>query len=83
MRLEVPLFISEFGACMDTQECEREIMQLADASDDVLSGWAYWSFKTFKDPTTSAGANSEGFYNNDGTVQRKVKQLARTYVRSA
>ena len=43
-------------------------------------GWAYWQYKTFKDPTTSAGDRSEGFYNPDGSLQPKVKQLARTYV---
>jgi len=45
-----------------------------------LVGWAYWEFKTYKDLTTSAKTGSEGFYNNDGTLQDyKVKALARTY----
>jgi endoglycosylceramidase len=31
--------------------------------------------------TTTAGTGSEGFYNEDGTLQhRKVKALARTYM---
>ena len=51
-RLGVPLFMSEFGACMDSQECAREVRQLANAADDHLVGWAYWQFKTFKDLTT-------------------------------
>jgi hypothetical protein len=33
--------------------------------------------KNFADLTTSAGTGSEGFYNNDGTLQDgKVKALA-------
>lgn len=41
-RLGIPLFMSEFGACMDTAECAREIRQVADACDEYLVGWAYW-----------------------------------------
>jgi hypothetical protein len=39
--------------------------------------------KNFADLTTSAGTGSEGFYNNDGTLQAgKVKALARTYMQA-
>lgn len=58
-----------------------EINAVADACDNHLAGWAYWQFKNFADLTTSAGTNSEGFYNVDGTLQSsKVKALARTYL---
>ena len=40
-----------------------------DAADAVLVGWGYWEFKPYKDLTTTAGNRSEGFYNNDGTIQ--------------
>jgi hypothetical protein len=67
-RLGVPLFISEFGACLTEQACTQEITQVADASDAHLVGWAYWEFKTYKDLTTSAGTGAEGFYNKDGSL---------------
>jgi endoglycosylceramidase len=60
-----------------------EITALADVCDEFLSGWAYWQLKNFADLTTSAGTGSEGFYNNDGTLQEgKVKALTRTYLTS-
>lgn len=69
---------------MDSDDCAREITQVADISDDNLNGWAYWQFKTYKDLTTSAGDKSEGFYNKDGSIETiKIKALARTYVQSA
>lgn len=69
---------------MDTDDCVREITQVADACDTHLASWAYWEFKTYKDLTTSAGNRSEGFYNFDGSLQTgKVKSLSRTYVQNA
>ena len=77
----VPLFFSEFGACLDTKACVQEITSVADISDSHLVGWAYWQLKTYQDLTTSAGSASEGFYNKDGSLQnQKVKALARTYM---
>lgn len=69
---------------MDSDDCFREISGVTGTCDDRLVSWAYWEFKTYKDLTTSAGSHSEGFYNYDGTVeQKKVKALARTYIKSA
>lgn len=83
-RLGVPMIISEFGACLDSDACVTEITQVTDVCDENLAGWAYWEFKPFHDITTSAGDRSEGFYNKDGTLQvPKVKALARTYVKAA
>lgn len=80
-RYGVPLFISEFGACLNSTSCVQEITSLVDSCDTHLAGWAYWQFKNYADLTTSAGTNSEGFYNNDGTLQEgKVKALTRTYL---
>lgn len=82
-RLGVPLFISEFGACLNSSVCIDEINQVGDSCDEHLAGWAYWQMKNFADLTTSAGTGSEGFYNNDGTLQDgKVKALARTYLQA-
>jgi len=81
--LGIPLIISEFGACYGSNVCAREITQVADECDKVLAGWAYWEFKIYKDLTTTAGTGSEGFYNQDGSLQDvKVKALARTYLPS-
>ena len=83
-KLKLPLFISEFGACLDSSECVTEINQVAGVCEKYNIGWAYWQFKTYEDLTTSAGNKSEGFYNNDGTLQKqKVKALSRTYVKNA
>lgn len=81
VRLGLPLFISEFGACLTDEPCTAEIKRTGDQSDKYLVGWAYWQFKFFEDLTTSAGTGSEGFYNADGTLQDwKVKALARSYM---
>jgi len=81
VRLGIPLFITEFGACFNDGPCQQEINQLADVADEHLIGWAYWQLKTYADLTTSAGTNSEGVYNVDGTLQDfKVKALARSFV---
>lgn len=83
-KLGIPLAISEFGACMDTDDCVREITQVTEACDANLASWAYWEFKTYKDLTTSAGNRSEGFYNFDGKLQqKKVRSLSRTYIQKA
>lgn len=82
-RLEVPFFLSEFGACLTEGPCTQEITQVFDAADKYLAGWAYWQFKFFEDLTTSAGEGAEGFYEHDGTLQNwKVKALARSYLMS-
>lgn len=80
-RLGIPLFITEFGACFTEGPCTQEINQVGDVCDEHLAGWAYWEFKTYEDLTTSAGTNSEGFYDKDGNLQDfKVKALARSYM---
>ena len=54
-RLGIPFMLTEFGACMDGEECSTEIRQVLEVCDVNLTGWAYWQFKTYKDLTTSAG----------------------------
>ena len=53
--MNVPLIISEFGACMNSSGCAQEISTIGEICDSVLVGWAYWEFKKYKDLTTSAG----------------------------
>jgi Glycoside hydrolase family 5 C-terminal domain len=80
-KFNVPLIISEFGACMGGPTCITEITGLMDACDDYLTGWAYWQFKKLGDLTTTAGTGNEGFYNEDGSLQDdKVSALARPYL---
>lgn len=80
-RLGLPLFLSEFGACLTEANCTPEIKSVTEAADRYLAGWAYWEFKNYADLTTSAGTGEEGFYNEDGTLQTwKVKALARSYM---
>jgi endoglycosylceramidase len=79
-KLGVPLLITEFGACKNTDNCYEEISGATDAMDDHLVSWAHWQYKGFGDFTTT-GSLTEGVYNQDGTYQDlKVKALARTYV---
>jgi len=69
---------------MGSENCAREIDQVADVCDNELASWAYWEFKPFHDLTTSAGNRSEGFYAKDGSLQTlTVKALSRTYIKSA
>lgn len=41
-RLGIPLVVTEFGACMNTPECTRELTQVTDISERELMSWAYW-----------------------------------------
>lgn len=82
-RYNVPLIITEFGACTSSQNCINEINAVVDACDDYLTSWTYWQFKPFMDITTSAGNTSEGFYEKDGSLQlNKARSLSRTYLRN-
>lgn len=54
-RLGIPVILSEFGSCLDTDECATEIQQVSDTADKYLTSWAYWQFKTYKDLTSTAG----------------------------
>ena len=82
-RYNVPLIISEFGACTASMACAQEIKSVGDTCDEYQVGWAYWEYKKYKDLTTTAGQSSEGIYEDDGTLQvNKVKALARTYLKA-
>jgi len=66
---------------MGGHTCQVEIDTLGDAADVYLASWAYWQFKKLGDLTTTAGIGSEGFYNDDGTLQiDKITALTRPYV---
>ena len=41
-RMHVPLLISEFGACSNSEACFAEITNACDAMDESLANWAHW-----------------------------------------
>ena len=81
--LHVPMFVSEFGACSDSQACYNEIMNVISICEENFISWSYWNYKPYGDHTTTAIqlVEYEGIYNPDGTVQTiKEKSLSRAYV---
>ena len=82
-QLQVPLIISEFGACSDSLACLHEIWSVVRAAEKNLVSWAYWMYKPYGDFTTSAIAlvDKEGIFNANGTIQYvKERSLSRAYV---
>jgi len=81
--LGIPLIITEFGACADSEACFNEMKGFLNAADTHLTSWAYWMYKPFGDHTTSARDNMEGIFYEDGTPQAlKERALTRTYVQA-
>jgi len=77
--LNVGSFLTEFGACFNTDACTQEIKSVTEAAESKFVSWAYWQYKAFGDYTTS-GSYKEGLFNTDGTPQdKKVTALARSY----
>ena len=82
--MNIPLFITEFGSCDDSEGCVAEINSLMDAVEEYnVQGWAYWQFKLFKDFTCTGGAGLS-FYDDEGNLSvNKIQALARTYIKGA
>ena len=81
--LHVPMFVSEFGACSDSQACYNEIMNVVSICEENFISWSYWNYKPYGDHTTTAIelVQYEGIFNPDGTIQTiKEKGLSRAYV---
>ena len=81
--LNVPMFLTEFGACSDSKACYNEIISVMKITEKNFISWSYWNYKPYGDHTTSAieMVTYEGIYNDDGTVQNiKEKGLSRGYV---
>ena len=82
-RYSIPLFISEFGNCGDTDTCVNEVTSVMDSCDENLAGWAYWQYKNGFIISPKPSTGPEGFFNEDGSVQtKKVKALTRTYLQA-
>ena len=72
--------LTEFGAVSDSAHALDVLRLSLDLADKHMQSWAYWSFKSFDDVTTSANPLSEGFYRLDGSLQEaKVRVLSRPY----
>lgn len=67
-----PLFVSEFGATSSVPLLEA----LTAAEDRALVGWAYWSWRFYRDPT---GSTAEALLRHDGTLKPTARVLAETY----
>lgn len=75
-------FLTEFGAVGNDETSVKLLNLQTQQADALFQSWAYWSFKGFDDITT-ADANTESFYNPDGTLQmNKVKALSRTFAKT-
>ena len=82
-KLNVPLFLSEFGACSDSENCYNEIVSVVRNCEKNFVSWSYWNYKPYGDHTTSAIqiVEKEGIFNLNGTVQfNKEKGLSRSYI---
>lgn len=81
--LGVPLIITEFGACSDSEACYYEMEGFVEAAEEFMVSWAYWMYKPYGDHTTTAAEHTEGIFLDDGTPQvNKIKALTRTYIQS-
>jgi len=79
-RLGAASLMSEFGASDDTLDIKR-VVGYADAN---LSGWTYWSYKNWADPTTQAqGSGAQSLFASDtdlGSAKKpKLEILERPY----
>lgn len=72
--------ITEFGASDDL----ADITQVTEQADKLLTGWQYWSYKNWGDPTTeSQTSGGQGMFTKDEDLKTvkvdKLKLLERTY----
>lgn len=79
-RLGAASLMSEFGASDDALDIKR-VVGLADRN---LTGWTYWSYKNWADPTTQAqGSGAQSLFTRDtdlGSAKKpKLEILERPY----
>ena len=82
-KMNTSLFLSEFGACSDSNACYNEILSVVKVCEENLVHWAYWNYKPYGDHTTSAIKNVEyeGIFYKNGSLQKiKEEALSRAYV---
>lgn len=79
-RLRAASLITEFGASDDLADLEQVTRQ----ADAALTGWQYWHYKEWQDPTTESGeSGGQGLFRDDSDLSsiktEKLKILERTY----
>jgi endoglycosylceramidase len=79
-RIGATTLITEFGASDDLADLDQVVTQ----ADDQLTGWQYWHYKEWADPTTESGASGgQGLFADDtdlSTVKLdKLRVLERAY----
>ena len=69
VRLGVPLVVSEFGDCENTDACSMEINLVTDLCDQNLVSWAYSQYKSFGNDFVVSNedkkGDKEGFLRSD------------------
>ncbi len=79
-RMKSTSLITEFGASDDL----ADITQVTEQADGLLTGWQYWAYKEWGDPTTeSQTSGGQGMFAKDTDLSTvkvdKLKLLERTY----
>lgn len=79
-RLGAASLITEFGASDDLADLEQVTRQ----ADAALTGWQYWHYKEWGDPTTESGeSGGQGLFRDDSDLSsiklEKLRILERTY----
>lgn len=82
-KLGIPLIITEFGACSDSEACYHEMKSFVEVAEEHSVSWTYWMYKPFGDHTTTASEHTEGIFLETGNPQSfKIKALTRPYVQA-
>ena len=76
--------MTEFGASDDLPD----VAQVTRLADEFLSGWIYWHYKNWADPTTqSQESGAQSLFEDDADFatlkQQKARLLIRTYPRAS
>ena len=58
----VPLKVTEFDACSNSEACYYEMIGFEKAADKYLISWGNLMFKAYPDHTTTAAENQEGIF---------------------
>lgn len=79
-RMQATTLITEFGASDDL----ADLRQVTRQADDQLTGWMYWHYKEWADPTTESGeSGGQGLFADDADLSSvklaKLKVLSRAY----
>lgn len=82
-KMQATTLVTEFGASDDL----ADIQQVMDQTDAQFTGWQYWAYKNWRDPTTeSQESGGQGLFTDDedlSTVKLdKLAKLERPYPRA-